>query len=252
MRCARPTGPGQRAAPPGMARVRRRVLVTPTLSDVLGLAPGTWDALATIATAIGVALAGVGAVIAARQYKSGERARRDRTRPQVVVSIQPSEADESFMNLVIENAGTTPAHDERVKITPPLEVTRQHELEEQYRVVIARILNERGPRTSKASDPHADPHQRRLFRVDRDCSRRFNAHPRDQDTQIMGTAGQRCLLPAGLGEGSRPGDTQAAYLLRRPDVPPRRLAQPRAERPRPLRHQEHRTKDNGSALWPPS
>lgn len=74
----------------------------PAPSEVLGLMPATWDALATIATAVGVVLAGVAAYIAARQYRSGEDARRDQTRPYVVVSVQSSAADESFMDLVIE------------------------------------------------------------------------------------------------------------------------------------------------------
>lgn len=114
----------------------------PAISEVLGLMPATWDALATIATAVGVVLAGVAAYIAARQYRSGEQARRDQTRPYVVVSVQSSAADESFMDLVIENAGPSPAHDVEVEITPTLQLTRQDELEEQYRVVNARILNE--------------------------------------------------------------------------------------------------------------
>ncbi len=116
--------------------------MSPGPHDVLGLAPGTWDALATIATAVGVVLAGVAAYIAARQYRSGEEARRDQTRPYVVVSVQPSPADETFMDLVIENVGASPAHDVRVEITPLLELTRQEELEEKYRVVNARVLNE--------------------------------------------------------------------------------------------------------------
>lgn len=174
--------------------------MTPALSDVLGLAPGTWDALATIATAIGVALAGVGAVIAARQYKSGERARRDQTRPFVVVSIQPSEADESFMNLVIENAGTTPAYDVRVNITPPLEVTRQYELEEQYRVVNARILNEPIPMLP----PH---HMMRMF-LDSGIERaehpeleyRFDARVRYTDGRD-GSWDEICKLDLGIRTG---------------------------------------------------
>jgi hypothetical protein len=93
---------------------------SPTPVDVLGFAPATWDALATIVTALGLVLAGIGAIIAARQYRSGELARREQDRPFVLVSVQPSEVDEPYLNLVIENAGNSPANDVRIDISPAL------------------------------------------------------------------------------------------------------------------------------------
>lgn len=53
-----------------------------------------------------------------------------------------------------------------------------------------------------------------------------------------GAARQLRLLPRRLGKKHDPGDPQAPHLLRRPNVAPRGHAQPRAQRPRPVRRQE--------------
>ena len=171
-----------------------------TVEEVLGLAPAVWDALATIVTAAGVVTAGVAAVIALRQYKSSEASRRDQTRPYVIVSVQPNAAGEEFMDLVIENVGTTAAHDVQVNIDPPFELSRQDQLPPQHRLNNARVFTEPIPMIP----PH---HALRMFldsaieRSDEGSFRdRYDAHLHYTDGR-GGMWEEVCKLDLGLRAG---------------------------------------------------
>ena len=55
------------------------------------------------------------------QLREVKRTREDQTRPYVVVDVQPGSAVASFLNLVVENIGSTPARDVQITFDPPIE-----------------------------------------------------------------------------------------------------------------------------------
>lgn len=82
------------------------------------MSPDGWIALGTMTTAI-VAVAA--AVFAFQQVREMRRTREEQARPFVVVDVQPSRASTHFLNLVIENVGSTVAHNVWFSFDPPLE-----------------------------------------------------------------------------------------------------------------------------------
>jgi hypothetical protein len=58
-----------------------------------------------------------------RQLDIAEKVRREQTEPYVVIDIQPSTFAGGFLNLVIENIGTTVARNVRFSVEPPMRST---------------------------------------------------------------------------------------------------------------------------------
>jgi hypothetical protein len=81
------------------------------------LTPTEWIALGTVVTAVVAVLA---AVFAGWQVWEIRRTREEQARPFVVVDVQSSAASGNLLNLVIENVGTTVAHDVIFEFMPPL------------------------------------------------------------------------------------------------------------------------------------
>lgn len=81
------------------------------------MTPAEWMALGTVATAT-VAL--FAAIFAGWQVWEIRRTREEQARPFVVVDVQPSATWGNFLNLVVENVGTTVAHDVTLEFDPPL------------------------------------------------------------------------------------------------------------------------------------
>lgn len=92
-----------------------------------GWEAATWSAIASWVTA-GVALAA--GLIAYTQLREAGRLRRQQAQPYVVVYLRPSEAGDEFVELVLENLGTTAAHEVGVRIEPTPERMSHGELEE--------------------------------------------------------------------------------------------------------------------------
>lgn len=95
-----------------------------------GLSATGWTAFYTLLTAGLLVFAFVAALVAFRQWKSGEMAREDArtaaqeaSRPYVVVTLEPGLASPHILDLVIRNAGLRPALNTRIDATPPLATT---------------------------------------------------------------------------------------------------------------------------------
>lgn len=93
--------------------------------EVLGVAVETWDAIGSIATAAGLAFAGVGSWFAYGQLKEGKATRLDQSRPYVVITVEQGRTMFGLVDLVIRNVGAGPAHNVTIKADPPLERARQ-------------------------------------------------------------------------------------------------------------------------------
>ncbi|HEX9994988.1 MAG TPA: hypothetical protein VGB14_18830 [Acidimicrobiales bacterium] len=85
------------------------------MPDVTAWDPTDWAAAGTVAYA---AIALVAAIFVYFQVREARRAREEQARPFVVVDIQPSTVWWNVLNLVVENVGTTVAHDVRIHFTP--------------------------------------------------------------------------------------------------------------------------------------
>ena len=89
-------------------------------SDVFGLTPESWIAIGSIATSGGFLVAGIGALIAARQLLYSKQPMIDQRRPYVVVTFEPGLAEPSLADISIRNLGAGPARDVRISVEPPL------------------------------------------------------------------------------------------------------------------------------------
>lgn len=98
------------------------------------MTPAEWTALGTVATA---AVAVLAAVFAGWQVWEIRRTREDQARPFVVVDVEPSAAGGHLLNLVIENVGTTVAHDVTFEFKPALRSSRK-----EYNVAESVLLRE--------------------------------------------------------------------------------------------------------------
>lgn len=82
-----------------------------------GLTEGEWTAVGTVATAL-IALGA--AIFALLQVRELRRTREEQARPFVVVDIQPGKAWSNLLDLIVENIGTTVAHNVQITFEPPL------------------------------------------------------------------------------------------------------------------------------------
>lgn len=90
-------------------------------ATVLGLSGDAWSAVGSIGSA-GALLIGAGAaVVATLEYLSGRQSRRDQERPYMILTVEPSEAGQTFMEISVRNIGSTPAHDLRIEVDPPFQ-----------------------------------------------------------------------------------------------------------------------------------
>ncbi len=78
-----------------------------------------WAALAAIGAVGQFLVVGVAAVVAYGQLSEIKRTRQEQTRPYVIVYLV-AEPSGHLVHLVLENIGTTPAHDVVVNFDPPL------------------------------------------------------------------------------------------------------------------------------------
>lgn len=90
-------------------------------NGVLGVAVETWDAVASIATAVGVIAAAVGSWFAYGQLKVGRASRLDQSRPYVVVTVEQGRTMMGLVDIVIRNVAAGPAHNVTITVDPPLE-----------------------------------------------------------------------------------------------------------------------------------
>lgn len=84
--------------------------------------PEEWTAAGTVAYAI---IAFLGAVFVYFQVREARRTREEQARPFVVVDVQPSRVWWNIFNLVVENVGTTVAHDVKIKFVPDVGTSQQ-------------------------------------------------------------------------------------------------------------------------------
>lgn len=82
------------------------------------MTPDEWIAVGTVVTA---AVAVLAAAFAGWQVWEIRRTREEQARPFVVVDVQPSATWGNFLNLIVENVGTTVAHDVTFQFDPPLQ-----------------------------------------------------------------------------------------------------------------------------------
>jgi hypothetical protein len=81
-----------------------------------------WTAAATMAYAV---IAAVAAVVVYFQVREARKTREQQARPFVVVDVQPSRVWGNILNLVVENVGTTVAHDVHITFSPAVETSRK-------------------------------------------------------------------------------------------------------------------------------
>jgi hypothetical protein len=89
-------------------------------AEVFGVATDTWVAIESIATAVGVAGAGVAAAFAGRQLWYSKQSRIDQNRPYIIVTFEQNEASFETIDIVVRNVGAGPAHNITIKPDPPL------------------------------------------------------------------------------------------------------------------------------------
>ena len=87
---------------------------------LLGLTPEEWAAIGALGTVATAAVALVAARFAFAQVKEARRLREERSRPFVVVDVQPSSDWSNLLNLVVENVGATVAYDVAMTFDPPI------------------------------------------------------------------------------------------------------------------------------------
>ncbi|MCU1407353.1 MAG: hypothetical protein JWQ43_3656 [Glaciihabitans sp.] len=105
----------------------------------LGVDADQWSLAAAVATTAGFAIGTVVAIVAVGQFLQSQRVHREQTRPFMIITAEPSPIDQTFVDLVVRNIGTTPAYDLTIAITPRIERVRE---ESGYEVADARIFRE--------------------------------------------------------------------------------------------------------------
>lgn len=85
------------------------------MPDLTAWDTADWAAAGTVAYAV---VAVVAAAFVYFQVREARRTREEQARPFVVVDIQPSVVWWNILNLVVENVGTTVAHDVRIHFDP--------------------------------------------------------------------------------------------------------------------------------------
>lgn len=88
--------------------------------EILGLAPGTWDAVATLLPGLGILIGALAAAVAVRQYGLNRRIRDEQARPYMVMSAE-SGTSTTIIDLVIKNIGSTPARELTIRVEPPFQ-----------------------------------------------------------------------------------------------------------------------------------
>ena len=105
----------------------------------LGVDADQWSLAAAVATTAGFAIGTVVAIVAVGQFLQSQRVHREQTRPFMIITAEPSPVDQTFVDLVVRNIGTTPAYDLTIAITPRMERVRE---ESGYEIADARIFTE--------------------------------------------------------------------------------------------------------------
>ena len=105
----------------------------------LGVDSSQWSLAAAVATTAGFAIGTVVAIVAVSQFLQAQRVHREQTRPFMIIIAEPSPVDQTFVDLVVRNIGTTPAYDLTIAITPRIERVRE---ESGYEIADARIFTE--------------------------------------------------------------------------------------------------------------
>jgi hypothetical protein len=103
------------------------------------LTGGWWDAIGAVATSVAVIVGGGAAWAAVRQLGQSKQARLDQARPYVLVTVEPSAADQHILEIVIRNVGAGPAKNVRMSVDPPLKRVEEHA---DFELASARIFNE--------------------------------------------------------------------------------------------------------------
>lgn len=96
------------------------IILACTVGADFGTVPDWIAAFGAVGTLV-VALAAAG--YAFSQVQEARQLRLDQARPFVVVDFEPSPVGHPFMDLVIQNIGTTLAQDVRITFDPPLKTT---------------------------------------------------------------------------------------------------------------------------------
>ncbi len=86
--------------------------------DLPAFTANEWTAIASWVTAV---VAAVGLAFAGRQVLELRKTREEQARPLVYVDVQPSQAWGNFLNLVVENVGSTLARDVTIEFDKALE-----------------------------------------------------------------------------------------------------------------------------------
>lgn len=98
------------------------------MSELVGVSYETWAVIFGGVTSLGILTAGSAAVLAWRQLAFTRGAHLDRSRPYVVVALEPAPTTYGAIDFVIRNVGAGPAHDVRVTSDPPLRRAKPEKL----------------------------------------------------------------------------------------------------------------------------
>ncbi len=137
------------------------IAAAPAEQQVWGLTELQWNVVGVLSTAGALIIAGVAAMIAARQYAQGETLRReqakeaertrvahakqsedarlDRARPYVLLTAERGETSSHLLDIVLSNIGAGPARDVTITVDPPLKRARD---DVQYPLHKARVFTE--------------------------------------------------------------------------------------------------------------
>jgi hypothetical protein len=109
------------------------------VDEFWGLSGTAWTGIYTVITFGLLLVAVVAAIYARKQWVEGRKARREATRPYVIVTVEPSGANNQLFDLVVRNIGKRPALDVEVNLKPPPKRARETPGHE---VAKAKMLNE--------------------------------------------------------------------------------------------------------------
>ena len=105
----------------------------------LGVDVNQWSLAAAVATTAGFAIGTLVAIVAVGQFLQSQRTHREQTRPFMIITAEPSPVDQTFIDIVVRNIGTTPAYDLTISVAPRIERVRE---ESGYEIADARIFTE--------------------------------------------------------------------------------------------------------------
>jgi hypothetical protein len=78
----------------------------------------TWSGVSAGAATLTLIIAALAAIIGLRQLKQARDLNEEQSRPYIVIYLQPTEADRSLLNFVIQNIGQTAARNISIKFEP--------------------------------------------------------------------------------------------------------------------------------------